>query len=136
MQGFEKLSGQAKLESLRKDEDAQNNVWGVFDGYMFDFMLETLRQAEKPQFMVALSITHHPPYRTPGEYQASALHIPSALSAKLKTDMDTARRAFLSFQYANDALGYFLERIEQSNLANETLIVMTGDHNTWGLFGL
>ncbi len=133
MQGFEKLSGQAKLESLRKDEDAQNNVWGVFDGYMFDFMLETLRQAEKPQFMVALSITHHPPYRTPDEYQPSALQIPPALSAKLKTDKDTARRAFLSFQYANDALGYFLEQIEQSNLAKETLVVMTGDHNTWGL---
>ena len=131
-QGFEKLSGKAKLESVYGSR--QTNVWGVFDKYMFDFTLETLQRASRPQFLVNLSTSHHPPYRVPRDYQASALNIPASLDPKLKAKQDLARRAFLSFQYANDTLGFFLEKIKASKLAEETVIVMTGDHNTWALF--
>ena len=70
----------------------------------------------------------------PRDYQAARLQIPASLRPKLRINQDTARRSFLSFQYANDALGHFIAKVKASRLAEETVIAITGDHNTWGLF--
>ena len=131
-QGFDVLVGKAYLESYY--EQAQNNEWGVFDEYIYNYAWETLNKAEKPVFITTLSTTHHPPYNIPKHYEIAPLRIPPQLKKDLLTEPSIAQRAFGAFQYANHALGVFLSKIRNSALRDKVIIAITGDHNTWALF--
>ena len=130
-QGFNTLIGKAFLESHYAN--AENNEWGVFDEYIYNYAFEVLSKAKQPVLLTTLSTTHHPPYQVPKNYKAAPLTIPPYLEKKLIKDKPIAKRALLAFQYANDALGKFIAKIRQSHLKDKTIIALTGDHNTWAL---
>ncbi len=131
-QGFTKLTGQAALEALYPN--AQRHAWGVFDGYMFSYIIDLLQKAKKPQFITALSTSHHPPYEVPQDYKAFPLAMPEEVERELTGSKSQALRAFGAFQYANHSLGLFLKQLQAAELGKNTIVAITGDHNTWAFF--
>ena len=133
-QGFNKIHGSITLKQRYLKAEASPSPWGVFDQYIFDYTTEILSKAKKPQFITALGTTHHPPYRIPDEYQPLTVNIPPAVRKRLTAEESIAKRAFLSFQYANHALANFIDKLYNSSLGEKVIVAVTGDHNTWGLF--
>ena len=131
-QGFEEMTGQAKLKERFSNVDG--NEWGIFDSYLFSYLEEVLIEAKKPNFIVALTTTHHPPYRVPKNYKAYPIDLSPQEKKKLIVDEKLAKRALIAFQYVNDALGKFLENIEKTEYGKNLIIAITGDHNTQALF--
>jgi phosphoglycerol transferase MdoB-like AlkP superfamily enzyme len=52
----------------------------------------------------------------------------------LRANKDIAAKNFTNYQYANDCLGNFIEKIRNSPLGENTIIAASGDHNTLQLF--
>ena len=131
-QGFGMQTGKAFLETYYKN--SKNNEWGVFDEYIYDYVYELLSKTSQPQFITTLSTTNHPPYQIPEDYKAAPVTITPQVAKRMLKDEAITKHLFITFQYANDALGRFISKIRNSKLRDNTIIAITGDHNTWALF--
>jgi len=58
------------------------------------------------------------------------LTISDKLKEHLTGDLDLAQKRFYSYQYAIDQVGRFLTYIKNSNLKDNTIVVVTADNNT------
>jgi len=131
--GFDEIYG---LEHIKKRYgDLDTETWGVPDEYMFRFAKELLKEARqegKPLFLVMLSTTNHPPYKTPRGYQVQPTRYESLPSWKAQ-DKVLAKRILETYQYSADCLGRFIKDLS-NNPSDKTLLVATGDHNTRSIF--
>lgn len=132
-QYFDNCEGSASLVS--KNPKAQTCEWGTYDEFLFDRMLEVLnKKSKKPKFIFAMTTTNHTPFELPSTYSPFQLAIPSDLKSKFKVDASTAQKNFTNYQYANNCLGKFIEKVRKSPLGKNTIIVASGDHNTLQVF--
>lgn len=92
----------------------------------------TSEREGKPLFLVCLSTTNHPPYKTPTGYQVKPLSY-EALPVWKTRDSKIARSIMETYQYASDSLGHFILDIPKET-RGQTIIVATGDHNTRTIF--
>ncbi len=131
-QYFDNTIGKSGI--LKKVKGARENyTWGVYDQYLFDYVFQGLEKAEKPQFMLVMSSTNHTPYEIPDDYIPFSLDI-SEIKKETVASEDIVKKALLAYQYANNSLGIFLDQIKSSELGRNTIVVVTGDHNTRALF--
>lgn len=107
------------------------NEWGIFDEYLYTFIDEQLRTATRPQFFLVLTTSNHPPFEYPSSYQPRSLNFSPEILDKITIDEELARKRFLGFQYANQKVAEFLERIRSSSLNDKTILALTGDHSFW-----
>ena len=126
--GFDKVFGEGSI-----DGSLPRNQWGIFDGYLFDFVFEILESGENKKFIQVLTMTNHPPFSLPNGYEKLPLNPPQSLSYRIQ-DKSLAQKRFETYQYANEMLGRFITRVKNSKYADNTIIAVTGDHNFWGLF--
>jgi phosphoglycerol transferase MdoB-like AlkP superfamily enzyme len=126
--GFDAVFGEGSI-----DGSLPRNQWGIFDGYLFDFVFEVLERGENKKFIQVLTMTNHPPFSLPKDYKKLPLTPPASLSDRIQ-DKSLAQKRFETYQYANEMLGRFISRIKNSKYADNTIIAVTGDHNFWGLF--
>lgn len=56
------------------------------------------------------------------------------IEARIQMNHDRAEANFLNYQYANNALGIFLNKTKQEPLRDKTVVAASGDHNNWMLF--
>jgi phosphoglycerol transferase MdoB-like AlkP superfamily enzyme len=132
-QYFKVAEGCATIE--KEVPGAKTNTWGAYDEFMFDRMYQKLEHANgKPQFIFGFSTTNHTPYELPAEYKPFPIHIPDSLSKDLRCNIDIARKNLTAYQYANDCIGRFIQKIRNSPMGKNTIVVVTGDHNTKALF--
>jgi phosphoglycerol transferase MdoB-like AlkP superfamily enzyme len=129
-QGFEKVIGEMNIiKALNLDTNITiGNEWGVFDGYLTQYVLQHLKSATKPQFMMILSTTNHPPFSTPKhfsfEHQSLVKQYEHIFLRK-----EEALKRFSTYTYCNNVLGDFMTEIKSDpGLADNTLIAITGDH--------
>jgi phosphoglycerol transferase MdoB-like AlkP superfamily enzyme len=109
---------------------AEENDWGVYDEFLFDYTLEKLQEApEKPKFFFLLTTTNHTPFRLPSTYDPLPVSIPDSIRRVMLTEPDMAQRSFYNYQYAAHQLGLFLKRLKESEAGKRTIVVITGDHN-------
>ena len=132
--GFDEVLG---LEHIKKrfGENIETGTWGVPDAYMFAYAKELLSAGEKegkPLLIVCLSTTNHPPYKTPTGYEVKPVSY-EALPAWKTKDKKIAHAILETYQYAADALGRFIRDTPQK-IAEKTIFVATGDHNTRTIF--
>ncbi len=133
-QYFQTIEGEEILSS--KVRNTQSGTWGAFDEFLFDRVFDKLAQSGgKPQFIFAVTVTNHTPYDLPSTYRPFPLHISSEIRKTLKVNEDIALKNLSAYQYANDSLGHFLEKLRRSPYADSTIVAATGDHNTLHLFG-
>lgn len=133
-QGFDEVLGYEVIKK-RYGEDIETEAWGIPDAYMFRYAQEILANAEKkgePIFLVCLSTTNHPPYRTPEGYRVKPLSYEALPGWKIK-DRKMSRSIMETYQYAADSLGHFILDMPKET-RGQTIIVATGDHNTRTIF--
>ena len=133
-QGFDAVLGLEHIKA-RFGDDIETGTWGVPDAYMFEMAKEELLKAEKegkPLFLVCLSTTNHPPYKTPSGYKVNPVSY-EALPTWKTHDKVIAKAILETYQYAADALGHFIQDASQ-DLGDKTIFVATGDHNTRTIF--
>jgi phosphoglycerol transferase MdoB-like AlkP superfamily enzyme len=125
-QGFDEVVDANTLKA--EYPDATLGIWGVWDHYLFRYVQKRLAQqpADKPLFVFMLTATNHPPYDLPPEYQ----RVPRDIALwKGETSADTLVPNLDTYHYASDLLGAFVQQVQKSPSAANTLIAATGDHN-------
>lgn len=130
-QGFEHVQGKATIAKAL-DKDAQNisHDWGIFDGYTYDYVLELLKKAKKPQFIFILTTNNHPPYTIPSDYKSNKLELSQKLKKHITGDVNLAKQRFRDYAYAVDMAGKFLDEVKESSLSKNTVVAITADNNT------
>lgn len=126
-QYFEKT--ESKDNVLKEIPGSSECEWGVYDEYLFDYVLKKLEHATKPQMIFVLTTTNHTPFHLPANYKPYPVNISPELKSKLLTDETLAKKNLTNLQYSNDCLGKFMDKIKASSLADETIVAATGDHN-------
>lgn len=107
------------------------NEWGIFDEYLYTFLEEKLKTADKPQLFVVLTTSNHPPFEVPKTYRPLPLKMSAEMLSKLTVGKELGELRFRGLQYSNHKAGEFLTRIKKSALGNKSIVGITGDHSYW-----
>ncbi|WP_192034810.1 LTA synthase family protein [Halomonas sp. YLGW01] len=132
-QGFDQVLGASAIRE--RFPEASGGTWGLDDEWMFRTGAELLQEADargEKVMLVMLSISNHPPYRIPDHYTPAPLDA-TQLGDALAVSPDFGTSILETYQYANDAMGGFLNRLESEGLLERTLFAATGDHNSRSL---
>jgi phosphoglycerol transferase MdoB-like AlkP superfamily enzyme len=130
-QGFDSVAGKGTIANALGENIADiSHDWGVFDGYLYKFIEQKLKNATKPQFIFVLTTNNHPPYKVPTDYKSNRLEISEDLEAHITSDIPLIEQRFKDYAYAVDMAGEFLDNIKSSALAKNTVVAFTADNNT------
>lgn len=110
--------------SLENMELTEEIGMGLSDEEMFKQSIPILKQTRQPFYALVITLTSHFPYYVPSE--KSALQLPSPLN---KAHIGNY---FHSINYADYAIGQFMELLKQNGLLENSMVVIFGDHD--GLF--
>jgi phosphoglycerol transferase MdoB-like AlkP superfamily enzyme len=129
-QGFQHVEGdvdiQAKLGAFKETHD-----WGIYDEDLFRYVKTILQEATKPQMLLVMTTTNHPPYQVPLTYKAPAQTPPPELANRLVGDPKIIESRFRTYLYSSQKLGEFLTDLKSSPLKDKTILAATGDHGFW-----
>lgn len=129
LQGVDELYDQNSIIDRFPAAKSSLSYWGVADEYAFKLAEQLLQQSEQPLFINILTITNHPPFKAPDNYQPLPVN-PDVLTGKiLAKDRQEQKNILQAFQYAANALGEFIDNIAQSSVADSTIIAASGDHH-------
>ncbi|HEY0664535.1 MAG TPA: LTA synthase family protein [Gallionella sp.] len=125
-QGFDEIVDALTLQQAYPE--AELGIWGVWDGYAFKYLGERLeRQSGKPLFAFVMTMTNHPPYDLPPDYDRVKLDMEQwggeRNSADLGINLET-------YRYSTDLLGGLVQKVKAGPHHADTVIAATGDHNT------
>jgi len=132
-QYFKQSYGKAKI--IKNNPKAIINTWGVYDEFLFEDIFDQL-DTKTPKMIFALSTTNHTPYELPSNYNAYPIEISDSLKKLIMANEDVAEANFRAYQYANDCLGKFLTKLKASKFGENTIVAVSGDHNSYALFPL
>ncbi len=88
--------------------------WGVHDAHMFDRLYSDLVSMKKPFFTSLFTLSNHEPFDIPEEY----------VFGKSNGDEEYMSAA----HYTDKYLGKFIDRLKQSEVWENTLVVLLADH--------
>lgn len=128
-QSFDTIIGRQDI--LHSIEGSTTSAIGVYDEFLMQYIFERMSndKSGNPQFMLALTTTNHPPFTYPENMQLPQLGDEWYKSPYLSGDREVLRKYGLGAQYANRSIGDFLTRLKASPLAQNTIVIVTGDHN-------
>lgn len=108
--GFETIRGREHLPS------EQRTSWGIPDETLFRLAAEWLEKQSRPTFLSLFTISNHHPWESP-------------LSFPIASDLPEPYRRYLqTFAYSDHCLGSFIERLKQSGLFDQSIVMILGDH--------
>jgi len=128
LQGFDKLIDENMIKREYPEAAKYADTWGVPDEFVFKYAQKLLKESTKPQMIYVLTVTNHSPFRPPETYQPNAVKVSERLKDMLGSMSEQSEALLQTYQYANDALGNFIEGIKRSSLEEKTVIAATGDH--------
>jgi phosphoglycerol transferase MdoB-like AlkP superfamily enzyme len=132
-QQFDGIEGMKHIQSSITNCGA--NKWGVYDEYLFDYVFDKLsNKKSEPEFYFIQTTTNHTPFELPTNYKPAKISIPDSLKNVLLVNEQLAVKNLNAYQYSNNSLGNFLDKIKNSPLGENTIVVVTGDHNNLMLF--
>ena len=131
-QGFEYIEGKNFIQE--KYPNAEEFAWGIHDGYLFDYINETLKKDNKPKFIFGLTISNHTPFEVPTYFKKKPIKMPKSLEKEIRVSEEIAYENFYSHQYAASELGRLIKEIKNSPFGENTIIVASGDHNIRQVF--
>ncbi|VAV83553.1 hypothetical protein MNBD_BACTEROID02-1202 [hydrothermal vent metagenome] len=97
-------------------------------------MFDKLSNSNKPEFIFALTVSNHTPFYLPDDYRPINIELTEEIKQKIRVSKSIAKKNFISYQYANNLLGEFIEKVKNSPFGDNTIIVAVGDHNTHQIF--
>ena len=131
-QGYHHVEGENHIYEGLNLSGRQGTEWGLYDEHFLSYILDKLKNAKRPQFMMGLTTSNHPPFEFPENFEGTKLTIPTELKTRIAREQDLFLLRFKAFQYANYKLAQFIQKIKNSELGKNTIIAVTGDHNFWG----
>jgi phosphoglycerol transferase MdoB-like AlkP superfamily enzyme len=132
-QHFDEAYGKAKI--IKNNPNSVSNTWGVYDEYLFDDIFNQLSEhPNKPKLIYGLSTTNHTPYELPKSYKPYPVEVSDSLKNIIIANSDVAELNFTAYQYANDCLGKFITKLKASKYGKNTIVAVSGDHNSYALF--
>lgn len=133
LQGVDLLYDQNSMMEYFPEAKKSLSYWGIADEYAFRMAEKLLQESKEPLFIAILSMTNHPPYQVPSHYNPKVLNA-TCLQGRYGQNDEERLLTLGTYQYACDALGGFIDAIEQSSLAGQTIIAATGDHHVRGVY--
>ncbi|MDR2457017.1 MAG: LTA synthase family protein [Clostridiales Family XIII bacterium] len=106
---------------------SSRGAWGIYGEYLFDAISKNLSDDTNSKFIFALTTSNHSPYSLPKSYKVIPLEMPESLKEKVYDKKESYKR-FATYQYANEMLARFIDRVKNSKYADNTIIAVTGDH--------
>ncbi len=110
--GFDTILG--KKEILETEPDAATLSWGVHDEAMFSYSVDWLAKQKESVFLNLFTITNHHPWVTPDGWEP-----PEAVKGNPYLE---------TYAYTDYALGKWMKRLEETGLAERSIIFFLGDH--------
>lgn len=133
VQNFQQVEGMSHL--LADIPGAAKCEWGVYDEFLFERVYQQLVESKgKPLFAFVFTTTNHTPYQLPETYVPESVVIPDYIRVKQRSDDEIVIKNLTAYQYTNHFLGRLISRIRNSEFGSNTLVVVTGDHNTMALY--
>lgn len=115
-QGFDNFYS---TEHIKIEEDEVIGM-GVSDRSMFNQMIDIYKEEERPFYSFIVSLTNHRPFDLPDKYQS--LNLPAEFT-------DTLTGNYLqATHYFDRAIGYFIEKLKEEKIWDDTIFVVYGDH--------
>ncbi|SFJ78975.1 Phosphoglycerol transferase MdoB [Halobacillus dabanensis] len=93
--------------------------WGYLDEYFFSDALEKMEQMEQPFYNKMITLTNHHPFTLPEDKK---------FIKEGDTSSTTLNRYFQTIRYQDEALKQFVEKFKKSDLYEDTILVIYGDH--------
>lgn len=123
-QGFDEIYGEGSIKNEYRHE------WGINDAQFFDIILRELKKDEQnPKLIYALSTATHPPYEIPPYYEPLPIEIPQEMQEMMPNEKKYGKKIFETYQFANMQAANFLDEIKNSEFAENTIVIITGDHS-------
>ncbi|MEX1100056.1 MAG: LTA synthase family protein, partial [Bacteriovoracaceae bacterium] len=133
IQDYHHVEGESHIKKALALKGDVGNEWGLYDEHLFKHIEKKLEKAQRPQFMLVLTTSNHPPFDTPEYFHPPGqLSIPDKLRPRISREEDLFLKRFRAFQYSNTVLSQFLSTVKEGELAQNTVVAFTGDHNFWG----
>ncbi len=105
------------LSSFKLDEKI---IWGVSDRDFFRQALPRLSELKQPFWSHVITLSSHSPFQLPPQYQTLTLD---------SLNLSPLQKNYLeAVHYTDTALGEFMTAFRASELAANTILVVTGDH--------
>lgn len=130
VQYFDRVDGRVQIMSDIKE--STSSQIGVYDEFLYRYLaqeLENSRTCNRPQFMMALTTTNHPPFTYPENMNLPQLTDEWYNSTSITGSKDVKTKYGLGAQYSNRCLGDFLTWFKANCFADNTIVIVTGDHN-------
>ncbi len=128
-QGFAAVSD--KYHLLKEDASYRHNSIGVYDEHLFSSIYNRLQtESDTPKMILAVTTTNHPPFEFPDDMQLETL--PESIYSNptfAVNDKEVLDKYLDGYRYLNKELGEFLDKFKASPAADNTIIMVTGDHN-------
>ncbi|SFK54572.1 uncharacterized sulfatase [Halobacillus dabanensis] len=93
--------------------------WGYLDEYFFQDSLNMMKEMEQPFYSKMITLTNHYPFTLPEDKK----YIEEG-----ETGSGTLNRYFQTIRYQDEALKQFVEEFKNSDLYEDTILVIYGDH--------
>ncbi|GKW47260.1 LTA synthase family protein [Planococcus sp. NCCP-2050] len=107
------------IESYTNLEEGDMAEYGVMDKPFFDQSMDILKTLPEPFYTKFITVAHHFPYDI--DQELTTIGKGTTGDASVDNYFQTAR-------YADEAIEQFFTDLEESGLADNTMIVMYGDH--------
>ncbi|MBH0230343.1 LTA synthase family protein [Halobacillus yeomjeoni] len=99
--------------------EEKSHGWGYLDEHFFADSLNKMKDMEKPFYSKMITLTNHYPFSLPEDKK---------LIEEGETSSGTLNRYFQTIRYQDEALKQFVEEFKQSELYDDTILVIYGDH--------
>lgn len=96
-----------------KDKSRDDNTWGIYDEYFFDFFGQTMDSIRQPFFSVLYNISSHPPFNIPPER---------------KKQFDSGNAQFNAMSYVDFCFQELFGQIRTKDWYDNTIFIFTADH--------
>jgi phosphoglycerol transferase MdoB-like AlkP superfamily enzyme len=126
--GFDDVFSEGDLANV------EHTPFGVHDQDLYDFALAKMQASDEPTFSFIMTLSNHPPFRTPASYRDPG---PIAVPAELRpilTDASYFADRYRLHRYSDYAMGRFVDMVAASPLKDDVLFVITSDHSHEGAF--
>lgn len=128
----------------QKEKNEIKDFWGLPDKMMFReyFKESDLRRrkgyySDKSALDVLLTISSHEPFNYPDKEKHSKIVLDClnrSSKSKFKSYLKTKIPELASFNYTDESLKYFFERIKETDDFKNTIFIITGDHGSTLLY--
>ncbi|AFQ43709.1 phosphoglycerol transferase family protein, alkaline phosphatase superfamily [Desulfosporosinus meridiei DSM 13257] len=112
--GFEKTMDDSRFNTEEKIG------LGLSDGSYFKQIAPIISEQKQPFYDFMVTLTSHNPFDLPEQYR----------SLNLSEDLNNSKLGgyFQSIRYTDEQIGLFLEKLDQSGVLDNTVVVIYGDH--------